>query len=82
MARGLYGERERVLAPVVAGFMAVVTYVHQAKAQNLSHFISNLYGGQGIILANTPGPEEFNHAHHFTLKSIDAGNSLENSIRL
>jgi hypothetical protein len=65
---------------VIAGFTAAVfTHVHQAQAQNLNHFISNLYGGQGITLADTPPPIP-THAHHFTEESIDALNSLGNSI--
>jgi hypothetical protein len=77
----LVGLKTRCCIALIAGLMmAAFTDVHQAQAQNLSHFISNLYGGQGITLANTPGPEEFNHAHHFSEQSIEALNALGSSV--
>jgi hypothetical protein len=58
---------------------AVLAHVPQAQAQNLSHFISNLYGGQGITLADTPPPFP-SHSHHFSEASIEQLNSLSTSL--
>jgi hypothetical protein len=76
----LRGRRTRCGIGVIAGLiMAAFTHAHEAQAQNLSHFISNLYGGQGITLADTPPPFP-SHAHHFSEASIDQLNSLGSTI--
>src|SRR5947199_2871667 len=63
---------------VAAGLMvAVLAHVHNAQAKDLRPFISDLYGGQGITLADTPG---FNHAHHFSEASIDQLSSLGSTV--
>jgi hypothetical protein len=69
-----------VIAVVAAFLVALLTHVHQAKAQNLNHFISNLYGGQGVTLADIPAGSPFSHEHHFSDESIVALDSLGNSI--
>jgi hypothetical protein len=56
---------------------AVILQSSNAYAEPLNKFISNLYGGQGITLADTPG---FTHAHHFTEDSITELNALGGSI--
>jgi hypothetical protein len=77
----LRGTRTGCGLAIAAGFTAaLLTHVGQANAQNLSRFISNLYGGQGITLADEGLPPQFSHAHHFTEDSITALNSLGSSI--
>jgi Putative MetA-pathway of phenol degradation len=69
-------------ASVSAGATLIAALILQspdAYAQPLDHFISNLYGGQGITLADTPPPFP-THAHHFTEDSITELNALGGSI--
>jgi hypothetical protein len=77
----LVGLKTRCCIALIAGLMmAAFTDVHQAQAQNLSHFISNLYGGQGVTLADLPPGSPFSHEHHFSEQSIEELNSLGSTI--
>lgn len=65
---------------ILAGLaVGVLLQGSAAQAADLSHFISNLYGGKGITLADTPPPFP-THAHHFTEESIDALNALGSAV--
>jgi hypothetical protein len=65
---------------IIAGLtVSLVAHGHQAQAGNLINFIGDLYGGQGVTLADSPPPIP-THAHHFTADAIQKLDSLSNSV--
>jgi hypothetical protein len=55
--------------------LAILGWAPAAHSQDLRNFISDLYGGNGITLANAAG-----HAPHFTAESLEILNTLNASI--
>ena len=74
------GLRRNSSLTITAGLtVALLTHGHQTQAGNLINFIGNLYGGQGITLADTDMGFP-SHAHHFSDQAIQKLDSLSNSV--
>ena len=74
------GVRRNSSLTIIAGStVSLLIHGDQAQAGNLINFIGDLYGGQGITLADTGGPFP-THAHHFAADAIQKLDSLSNSV--
>src|SRR5215472_1505915 len=62
----------------VALLASLVWYLQGARAGGLADVVTNLYGGQGILLQ--PPPQGFSHAAHFFASSLQGLDALNSSI--
>ena len=62
----------------VALLASLVWYLQGAGAGGLADVVTNLYGGQGILLQ--PPPQGFSHAAHFFASSLQGLDALNSSI--
>jgi len=75
-------QRDACVALLALFALAVLSHAHAARAGGLINFIGNLYGGQGITLADLPVglPPGATHAHHFEEQAIQQLDALSNSV--